>query len=81
VTIKTLKIEHNYQEDDLQLIRISGIISSSEIKLCGDILLEQSFEEINLPDPIWNDNLSGLIQLFLAFYIIQTEIIDERKNS
>ncbi len=81
VTIKTLKIEHNYQENDLQFIRISGTISSSEIKLCGDMLLEQSFEEINLQDPIWNNDLSGLIQLFLAFYIIQTEIIDERKNS
>lgn len=79
--IQTLKIEHDYEELDLQSIKVFGTIASSEIKACGDILLEQSFEEINLQEPIWNDNLSGVIQLFLAFYVMQTEINDEEKNS
>lgn len=79
--IKTLRIEHSYEESDSQLIKISGTATSAEIKNCGDSLLGQSFEEIHLQEPNWNDNISGLIQLILAFYIIQTEINDEEKNN
>jgi hypothetical protein len=60
---------------------MSGSVSASEIKHCSDILLSQYFEEINLNEPKYSNDLVGLVQIFLAFYIIQTELSDEAKNS
>ncbi len=79
--INSLKIDHGFDENDQQFILISGSAEDSEIKICGDILLGQNFEEISLKEPKWSDNLVGLVQIFLAFYIIQTELSDEAKNS
>jgi len=80
-TINSLKIDHGFDENDQQFITISGNAKATEVKLQGDILLGQNFEEINLKEPKWSDDFAGLIQVFLAFYIIQTELSDEAKNS
>ena len=79
--IDSLKIEHGFDENDAQFIIISGSVSALEIKHCSDILLSQYFEEINLNEPKYSNDLIGLVQIFLAFYIIQTELSDEAKNS
>jgi len=79
--IKTLKIDHGFQDNDRQFITFNGIAQNNEIKLCSDILLGESFEEISLAEPLLNNDLAGLAQLLLSFYIIKTEISDERKIS
>ena len=79
--IDYLKIEHGFDENDVQFIIMSGSVSAIEIKHCSDILLSQYFEEINLNEPKYSNDLIGLVQIFLAFYIIQTELSDEAKNS
>ncbi len=78
--IGSVKIAHGFDENDEQFIQISGDASSDQIKLCGDVLCSESFEEIDLPQPRWEANTTGLIQLFLAFYIINSELNDEDRN-
>lgn len=79
--INSLKVDHGFDEDDQQFISIAGSATLSQIKLRGDILLGQDFEEISLKEPCWSDDLTGLVQIFLAFYIIKTELDDEAKNN
>jgi len=78
--IKDLNVEHEFNENDAQIIKMNGRASKEEIKKCGDNLLSQSFEEIGLQEPLWSGDITGLTQLFMAFYIIQTEMSDETKN-
>lgn len=80
-TISSLKINHEYEDGDSQFLEVSGFAKSEEIKAIGDGLLESSLEELNIQNPEWNSDLRGVLQLFLAFYIIETEVKDEEKNS
>lgn len=73
--LSNLKIEHQFCHDDQQFIKICGEATQAEIRLCGDNLLGEYFDEINLQDPQWLDNLTGFVQLFIAYYVIQTELI------
>lgn len=78
--IKSLEVFHSYDDNDEQFIIIGGRASSLEIKTCSDNLLMASFEEINFAQPKLSKNIEGVIQIFLAFYIMKTEINDETRN-
>lgn len=79
--VDTIKINHGFEENDKQFLKISGTVRESEIKTVSDILLRQAFEEIDIKEPKWASDLDGLTQIFLAYYIIQSELTDEEKNS
>ncbi len=78
--IDSLRVEHKFDSDKEQFIKIEGNAEEAAIEDCGDTLLGFNFEEINLSEPKWVENFSGLIQIFLAFYIIQTELNDEGRT-
>ncbi len=74
-TLPNLKVEHQFCQNDEQFIKVSGKATSEEIAVCGDNLLGEEFDEINLQEPKWMDNLNGFVQLFVAYYVIQTELV------
>jgi uridine kinase len=74
--ISTLKINHQYQENDRQKLEVKGEITSTEVNQIFDNLLADEFSELNFSLPQFSENLQGIVQLILAFYIIKSEIND-----
>ena len=74
-----LNLIHQFCDNDEQFLEISGSISEIEIARISAELIGQDFDELNFNKPIWSKDLEGIIQLFLSFYIIQTEKISNEK--
>ncbi len=77
--INSLNLIHQFCDNDEQFLEISGSISEIEIARISAELIGQDFDELNFNKPIWSKDLEGIIQLFLSFYIIQTEKISNEK--
>ena len=72
--INSLNISHSYLENDMQSLNISGMALAQDLQECGDNLLSHDFDEINFAQPRWMPDISGVTQIFLAFYIMKTEL-------
>ncbi len=79
--LQSITIDHQFCDNDTQFIKISGSASANEIESCAANVLSEHFDEINIQDPKWSDGIIGLIQLFVVYYVIKTELIDETENS
>ncbi len=72
--IESLNIVHAYGDRGEQSLEISGLANIKDLEHCGNDLLSYDFDEINFSQPKWIADIAGVIQVFLAFYIIKTEL-------
>lgn len=78
--LKSLNIVHNYDNEYMQSITCYGNAKIEDFEEIYETLLAKDFEELNFLKPKFENNLNGFLQIFLAFYIIQTEAKDGFRN-
>ncbi|MEK7172683.1 MAG: hypothetical protein AAB740_01750 [Patescibacteria group bacterium] len=62
-----IKVAHYYDEHH-QYLEFNGEISADEVSLLGHRLIPD-LDEVVVVQPAWQNNLDGLIQLFVNYYI------------
>ena len=69
--VSSLKINHEYIEQDKQKIEFEGSIKSSEIDLISYRLgISEFVDNLNNDDPQWEDNTLGISQLLILQCIL-----------
>lgn len=78
--IETLKIIHDYERDDCQFIEIDGLIKNTEVEFIAFKSI-RGLQEIGINNSHWEENLIGMLQLFIAYYINENTTIHGKFRS
>lgn len=63
-----LRVKHYYDSLDFQTLEVHGFPNRNQIaRIAGHF----SFSDIGIVDPNWKDGQTGLVQLFLTYYITE----------
>ena len=69
--IDTLCVTHEYEDDDKQFLEIHGRASVKDIDgVAFNLLINKELENLGVNNPLWDDNYLGIIQVFVAYYIV-----------
>jgi len=69
--VSNLKIVHKYLDNDKQVLKIKGYISSKNIDIASYRLLK-NFDDINIK-PKWDSSYNGIAQLLVTYCIINNQ--------
>ena len=69
--IKTIKIEHNYNDNDRQSIVIKGTCDLEKIEIIANDYIP-GLEEIGANNPTWTKDCFGILLLLITYYIFES---------
>lgn len=70
LNINTLKIEHNYSDDEYQEVKLHGDASAIEInKIASEMI--KGLEDIGVSVSRWEDGIYGVLLLILTYIIFE----------